>query len=216
MNTVVVLRMHRSGTSLVAKILHTIGISMGQEFLDADDANLGGYWEDIDFLWINKGILEASGGSWRSIPKHDKLEYCAKKFKNIVTKTIAKKNKLANGNSWGWKDPRTCLTISLYHEQLTNPKYIHVIRNKSDICSSLQRVHSEGSWSELAQDYEECIQAFAKYYNFDILDVHFEDLLRVGTTHSTIKSIISFTNGDISQINTAKRAINPSKLFHTV
>ncbi|HEA80895.1 MAG TPA: sulfotransferase family protein, partial [Maribacter sp.] len=39
MNTVVVLGMHRSGTSLVAKILHTIGISMGQEFLDADDAN---------------------------------------------------------------------------------------------------------------------------------------------------------------------------------
>ena len=47
---VIVLGMHRSGTSLIASILHLSGISMGKEFLRPDNGNPGGYFEDLEFL----------------------------------------------------------------------------------------------------------------------------------------------------------------------
>ena len=57
MSQIVVLGMHRSGTSLLSSILRRMGVNMGTNFLNEDYWNPYGYWEDKDFLWINKGIL---------------------------------------------------------------------------------------------------------------------------------------------------------------
>ncbi|MCK4816954.1 hypothetical protein KA005_14390, partial [bacterium] len=61
---IIILGMHRSGTSIVANMLHRIGISMGEDLLKSDKFNPNGYYEDADFLGINKGILTNSEGTW--------------------------------------------------------------------------------------------------------------------------------------------------------
>src|SRR5690348_8758134 len=52
----IVAGMHRSGTSMVAGILAKGGIAMGRELLSGDAANPAGYFEDIAFLELQRGL----------------------------------------------------------------------------------------------------------------------------------------------------------------
>jgi len=97
---IVVLGMHRSGTSLVAGILRNAGVLMGDKFLPPDEFNLRGYFEDTDFLWINKGILESAGASWYAPPTVELILSRGEKFRRIAQKTIAEKRTKAERKSW--------------------------------------------------------------------------------------------------------------------
>ena len=52
--TVVVLGMHRSGTSMTSAILEKLGINMGDETLGPLETNPIGHFEDRMFLELNK------------------------------------------------------------------------------------------------------------------------------------------------------------------
>ncbi|HMB65244.1 MAG TPA: hypothetical protein VKO42_00060, partial [Patescibacteria group bacterium] len=55
--TVVVIGMHRSGTSLVAGIMQCLGVDMGSNLLSGNRGNPLGFFEDEDILDLNKRIL---------------------------------------------------------------------------------------------------------------------------------------------------------------
>lgn len=57
---VIVAGMHRSGTSLVASMISSLGIDLGEHQLTADRNNRRGYFEDVDFLALNRRMLNAS------------------------------------------------------------------------------------------------------------------------------------------------------------
>ena len=57
---IVVAGMHRSGTSLVASVLSMLGVSLGSTLLGADRNNPKGYFEDTDFLRLNREMLAAA------------------------------------------------------------------------------------------------------------------------------------------------------------
>ncbi len=52
---VVIAGMHRSGTSLVASYLSSLGIGLGDRLLSADANNRHGYFEDADFRESSRG-----------------------------------------------------------------------------------------------------------------------------------------------------------------
>jgi hypothetical protein len=56
----VVAGMHRSGTSLLASLLHRSGCRMGETLLSADANNRPGYFEDLEFLDLNRRMLAAT------------------------------------------------------------------------------------------------------------------------------------------------------------
>ena len=56
--TVVVLGMHRSGTSMIASILNKLGVSMGKVMLGKTPSNPLGHFEDKDFYNLNRKILK--------------------------------------------------------------------------------------------------------------------------------------------------------------
>ena len=70
MKTIVVLGMHRSATSLVARTLNA-EVHMGSKLLYARSGNPEGYYENIEIIKINDKILHDSGGSWH-IPRPEK------------------------------------------------------------------------------------------------------------------------------------------------
>src|SRR3972149_6783295 len=96
---VIVLGMHRSGTSLIASILHLSGISMGKEFLRPDNGNPGGYFEDLEFLNLNKTVLTQAEGTWRKPPSKERISISGSKnkkyIKELVFKRMQNNNKLA-------------------------------------------------------------------------------------------------------------------------
>ena len=69
---VCILGMHRSGTSVLTRILNLSGMSLGPENMLAGgcekDGQPKGYWENVEFISLNNAILERYGGNWFEPP----------------------------------------------------------------------------------------------------------------------------------------------------
>ena len=137
--TVVILGMHRSGTSMVGGVLTRLGVDMGQDFPGKQDSNPLGHFEDGDFLRLNRKILRRAGGYWYDPPSPGEInaqgEFFAEEIKELLD--------LRTGNQkegiWGWKDPRTSLTIELFQRGLDNLHILWCQREAGDVAASLKK-----------------------------------------------------------------------------
>ncbi|MDZ7724825.1 MAG: sulfotransferase [candidate division KSB1 bacterium] len=146
---VIIIGMHRSGTTLLAKLLKQAGLWIGNDLIDT--------WESRFFLNRNEKILNAGGGSWASpecaeaILGHSSLRraltlelkqdassaFCAG---YLGLKRYIKHRSLFNlQEPWGWKEPRTMLLLPLYLDIFPGAKVIHIVRNGVDVAASLAR-----------------------------------------------------------------------------
>lgn len=141
MKTVVVLGMHRSGTSSLAGALHNSGISMGVDLTGPWFANPKGGFEEKSIFGINGRIIGNAGGTWYDPPPIDALykQGIRSKFEPMISDAIdALIQKLNNPPIWGFKDPHHCLTAHLWHPFLSNPHYLIISRNPFAVSRSLQ------------------------------------------------------------------------------
>ncbi len=117
-----VLGMHKSGTTLVAEILHKSQISM----VDEVQSNLsyeGDKFERKTTNEINKELLKAS----HSLTWADQSLQCTDEQAGRIRQMIAVcENKYT---AWGFKDPRTCLTYHIWKQILPDHKILIVYRN---------------------------------------------------------------------------------------
>lgn len=163
----IVLGMHRSATSLAAKGLIKSGIYMGKQLLPANKDNSYGYWEDVDFITMNTAILKKAGGSWENPPSEENIINAGKFFKREIKELIRIKSK--GKEFWGWKDPRTTLTIKCYLKYLENPHFIVCFRETEKIAESLRKRNhfSKKKCIELANEYNLRLLSFIKeWYGF--------------------------------------------------
>lgn len=189
-----ILGMHRSGTSLIANILHASGISMGENFLPPDELNNHGYYEDNGFLWINKGLLEHCGGSWYE-PPPTRLLKMSRKFTNAFLKAFSARNSEASGRSWGWKDPRNSLTCWFFHKCAPEVRYIVVRRNKIDVVESLLNGHPTlgANWSKLYDMYESSMNSFLRKYKYDYVEVDYDEMVNRRKYMREVQKLHQFT-----------------------
>jgi len=54
---VIILGMHRSGTSALARVVNLLGVDLGKSFLPPDPANPSGYWEHVQMTSWCLGVL---------------------------------------------------------------------------------------------------------------------------------------------------------------
>lgn len=143
MTMVVVLGMHRSGTSCVAKALHEGGLYLGPELMDQTSAdNLEGHWEALEAVRINDEILAASGAAWDSIPPD--LSLVAPP--GIDDRITAFVKDLHQRPMHGFKDPRTLITFPLWKPHLGEVKIIACLRHPANVARSLARRRTD-EWS---------------------------------------------------------------------
>lgn len=139
MKTYIVFGMHRSGTSFLAHALKDQGVNIGKEILGPGVGNLGGYFENVDFLHFNDLLLTEAGGNWASVPDEKKIVEGVKKHEKEFRKLLAE-NK---DEFWGFKDPRTSLTIRAivpYILELDDDPFLYVcFRRPEKVADSLFR-----------------------------------------------------------------------------
>lgn len=133
--TIVVLGMGRSATSLVAKAL-SHEIFMGDKLLPPAPDNPHGFFENTRFVELNDAILAAAGGSWSDPPPEKDILGQSHRFNDRIRELIREEQREP---LWGWKDPRTALTIRLYVPHLTNPHFVCCFRDPHDVALSLRR-----------------------------------------------------------------------------
>lgn len=191
MTCFVVLGMHRSGTSLTASMLKEMGVDMGKQFIVGDSNNPNGYYEDIDWLQVNKDILIRAGGDWKSIVTRKDVLGAIPDSEEQINAVIDKKN--IPGKKWGFKDPRTCITIWAYHARLTNPRFIVVSRNMPGIISSLNRAHGKGNWVDLVKHYNAHVVSFLDLHPYPVHYMNYDHIIDGGyQSYATISGLCSF------------------------
>ncbi len=143
--------MHRSGTSLIASLLSASGVNVGEHLVGPDIVNPRGYFEDTEFLNLNRQMLlratpEAEGHrdwGWTVCERLDRDRFIEDRA--AAANLISIRQGLPG--MWGWKDPRTTLTLDFWHELLLecgcDPAYVFVYRFPWDVADSMQRLGAD-------------------------------------------------------------------------
>jgi len=140
---VVVLGMHRSGTSALAKALELFGVDLGQNLTAPNEFNPKGYFEDNELVEINDRIFAKASNHWASIQFLEPANLLGPRFQkeqNDAREFL--KGKLAQGNPIGLKDPRLCKTLPLWQKIFVELEvrvgYLIAFRNPFEVAASLQ------------------------------------------------------------------------------
>lgn len=156
-NIFVILGMHKSGTTLVAQMLHMSGINMIDENTTSENVyeRILAKPEDEDFRrkvheqtnffferestnQLNQKILLSNGAERTEngfvdslfLPNENSLEVTSE-LQEEMKLIIAEANR--RYQDWGFKDPRTCLTYPYWDQLLSDHKIIVVYRHFLEI-----------------------------------------------------------------------------------
>jgi hypothetical protein len=138
---VIILGMHRSGTSMVSELLDQLGLFVGRELQDDHESTY--------FLDLNDIILSRVNAAWdHPLPLLDFLacdeavRMTAEALSADVSSRWIKKF-LGRGSlkkfdqPWGWKDPRTVFTLPLWLKLFPEARLVYIVRNGIDVAKSL-------------------------------------------------------------------------------
>ena len=137
---ILVLGMHRSGTSAIARVLNLMGVYFGGEHVSTgrSDQNVKGFWERRDVRDLNDDMLFGARCDWDCVADFD-LDEVAGETKSAYVEAAA--DIVLNMDAhrpWFIKEPRLCLLLPVWRQALENPFCIHVLRNPLEIAHSLR------------------------------------------------------------------------------
>ena len=150
---IVVLGMHRSGTSAITRALKVLGVDLGGRLLSAADGDDGdnetGFWEDSDFNALNIELLRAIDKDWfyTSPVTQIDLEILNKQGYFLKAETLVKE-KLKDRTLLGVKDPRMAKLLPFWKEVFArsdiNVNYVLAIRQPLSVVKSIENRGWEG------------------------------------------------------------------------
>ena len=146
-DAVLVLGMHRSGTSALTRVLNLLGVELGGSLMRAAASNETGFWEHQDVVDIHAALLKALGMTWDDPRRLPDGWLASDAGRDAAAALLARlSGDFANASLWGVKDPRMCRFLPLWQEVLatlgTKPGYVILLRHPLEIVRSLhQRNH---------------------------------------------------------------------------
>ena len=140
---VLVLGMHRSGTSALARVVNFLGATMPRHLMAANKWNPRGYWESSPLVALHDQLLAALDSTW------DDWRTPGKNWKDgEVANRFAGKMRLAIDEEYGaaplfvLKDPRICRTLpywmSILERSGIRTAPIIIVRNPLEVAESLR------------------------------------------------------------------------------
>lgn len=131
--TVLVLGMHRSGTSCTTEMVSRLGANTG-DTIHGDQWNERGYWEHAWGHQINGQILELSEGAWDLPPSSIRVSW---RTQLRMCRFLGRLH--ADGRTTVWKDPRNILTFPVWRPLIVNYFPVVVFRHPMSVAQSLQK-----------------------------------------------------------------------------
>ncbi|MFQ5678537.1 MAG: sulfotransferase [Gemmatimonadota bacterium] len=145
----IVIGMHRSGTSLLTRLLEALGLFVGRR--------KEGNHEAVFFLRLNDWLLRESGGAWHNPTplrwvleaeplRSRALNHLAQLCRSWRAAEYLGWRRYASVGSlqripfpWGWKDPRNTFTAPLWLDLFPEATVVHIWRHGVDVARSLRR-----------------------------------------------------------------------------
>ncbi|PCJ54498.1 MAG: hypothetical protein COA70_05070 [Planctomycetota bacterium] len=139
-----VLGMHRSGTSMVSRVLEAGGVAfgVGEDLAGPAADNQHGYWENLEIRQINEELLRRLGGDWRNPPGINNQALGGLEVEDLRVQATTCLEKLASTSKpcWSMKDPRMSLVLPFWQSLLRSPvRAVLCLRHPSAVADSLQK-----------------------------------------------------------------------------
>jgi len=163
---VILVGMHRSGTSLAAATLVSLGAFLGPgvrapEGGAAAATRRSGYGEAAEFFRLNELLLAVAGAAWDRVEPflerrgRPGFDLACTALLGLACRTTLRRRFLApllasGAAAWGWKDPRTSLTLPYWLRLFPAARVLHVRRDPEAAAASLHRRARE--WAEAPRD----------------------------------------------------------------
>jgi hypothetical protein len=175
---VVVVGMHRSGTSAVMRVLNLLGVELGNSFFPPNPANVKGFWEHAEIVAVHDRLLRALGSHWqdyRPLPEEWWQSDAVEPYRQELIQIL--RRDFAQTPLFGLKDPRICRLLPLWNRLFTeiecNPFYVFILRHPDEVAASLLK--RDGMFSSKTRvlwldhlltaemDTRECSRVFVSY-----------------------------------------------------
>jgi hypothetical protein len=141
----VVLGMHRSGTSALTGVLSMLGADPGPALRPGQEGvNPKGFWEHDRIVLIHDDLLAAFNSSWDDVRPLPELWWrtpAAEMFRDRLVAEL--KRDFVDHSLWSIKDPRLCRLLPLWQnifdELKCHPHFLISLRHPAEVARSLQK-----------------------------------------------------------------------------
>ncbi|HET8942068.1 MAG TPA: glycosyltransferase [Rudaea sp.] len=223
-NAILVLGMHRSGTSAVTRMLNLCGADLGRHMLPPKQDNERGFWENKIFLDLHEQTLARWNLRWHDVavfPNDWREGQVARQFASDARKAVTAE--FGTSQLVMIKDPRLSLLAPLWTDTLkeieVKPAFVIVVRHPDEVAASLgkrdglSQAHSRMLW---LQHMIECVRGTR---GFPRVFVHYENVLRDWRTeqHRIQKALaIEFPKRNVQIEAEIDEFIEPSLRHHCI
>ena len=142
-NGILVLGMHRSGTSAMTRVLNLLGCALPAEIVGPGDGNELGHWESLSAVAVNDEILASAGSSWEDWGPLN-ADWRESGLRTVLVQQVVGvvAEHAALGPLFVVKDPRLCRVADLWLDAMDDvgvePHIILMIRNPTEVSASLE------------------------------------------------------------------------------
>lgn len=133
---VIILGMHRSGTSLLTGILRSAGLYLGDVLDGQFSLNPTGLQEPASILYMHEDLLMKNGGAWH-IPPDGADGIIWEKLHTSVRDLFIESR--TGRPVWGFKDPRTLLVLQGWLDVMPDAACVGIFRHPADVARSMAR-----------------------------------------------------------------------------
>ena len=209
----------RSGTSCIAGVLHTLGVSMGRQFMPSAPANSKGFFEAI-------GLRKICGMIYpRALVVQDESSMPLEKRVQMLRQHIQRR--IGDSDPLGVKHPTLCLMVPEMVEAWPGVKIVSVTRSVDDAIASMNRpglfpMASEEQRRASIQHMLDVRDKNIEAWKVEHLDVNYKDALTdpqaivdaligfagIQPTESQMKAAVEFIDQDLCHHGSEEVASN--------
>lgn len=141
----IVLGMHRSGTSALAGSLSHLGADLPQDLMEAADQNPKGFFESNRISYLNEDLLISAGRRFFSYEPVPEQWFASPKAAEFHERALeALHEDFGRSHLFVLKDPRICRLLPFWHRVLQDagcrPLHVCTHRHPLDVAASMNRV----------------------------------------------------------------------------
>ncbi|MEM8805752.1 MAG: hypothetical protein AAGF01_06975 [Cyanobacteria bacterium P01_G01_bin.38] len=188
---IVILGMHRSGTSALTRVLNLCGVSLPKTLMPPQAGNNEtGFWESSKVMLVNDELLAYLKSSWDDLsvlPEGWQKPEEIKPYREKLTMTL--ENEFSASQLFVLKDPRICKLLPVWLEVLAAleiaPYFVLPIRHPLEVAASLERrdglfkAHSLLLWLQHFLLAERATRQFKRVFvSYDSLLKDWSDVVR--------------------------------------
>jgi Sulfotransferase family len=135
---------------MITRALHDSGLHLvgtgADELIEAADDNPEGFWENKAIRDCNDDLLEATGGAWDNPPVLPPVAADDPRVAHLADASATALAALREHESWGFKDPRVCLTAAYWLDLEPELRFVVCVRHPLEVALSLKR-RNQNSYS---------------------------------------------------------------------